>query len=339
MSWQNQLKGDSLTWLLEPDEPAVRFLALRDLLGISEEDPQCLAAREAAHQQGPIPAILKHMAPEGYWEEPGGGYLPKYRSAVWSIILLAQMGASLHLDERVRRACAYQIDNSLTSNGQFSGSATAPSGTVDCLQGNLCWALISLGSTDERLPKAYEWMARTVTGEGIAPASERDAPLRYYAGKCGPNFACGANDKQSCAWGAVKVMLAFSVCPPAMRTPLIERAVQAGVDFLFSVDPATAAYPSGYTGKPSGSWFKFGFPVFYITDILQVAEALAANGHAKDPRLENTLVLILSKQDANGRWPLEYDYRGKTWLEFGEKKQPNKWVTLRALRVIKAAYE
>jgi len=32
-----------------------------------------------------------------------------------------------------------------------------------------------------------------------------------------------------------------------------------------------------------------------------------------------------------------FDYNGKTWVNFGVKKKPNKWVTLRALRVLKAA--
>jgi hypothetical protein len=32
---------------------------------------------------------------------------------------------------------------------------------------------------------------------------------------------------------------------------------------------------------------------------------------------------------------MEYDYTGKTWVDFGPKKQPNKWVTYRALRVLK----
>jgi hypothetical protein len=33
---------------------------------------------------------------------------------------------------------------------------------------------------------------------------------------------------------------------------------------------------------------------------------------------------------------MEFDYTGKTWLDFGRKKEPNKWVTLRALKVLKA---
>jgi len=49
------------------------------------------------------------------------------------------------------------------------------------------------------------------------------------------------------------------------------------------------------------------------------------------------LELVCEKQDNDGRWMLDYDYTGKTWANFGPKKQPNKWVTLRALRALKAA--
>jgi hypothetical protein len=336
MTWQDQLKSNSLHWLLAPDDPDVRYLALRDLLDRPADDPELVAARREGHDRGPIATILDAMAPEGHWVEPGPGYNPKYRSTVWSITLLAQLGARIEQDERIGRACAYLLDHALTPLGQFTASG-APSGTVDCLQGNLCWALTELGCQDERLALAYDWMARTVTGEGIAPAGDRDAAVRYYAGKCGPGFACGANNKLPCAWGAAKVMLAFGVCPAARRTPVIDRAIEQGVEFLLGVDPASAAYPSGWTDKPSSSWWKFGFPVFYVTDILQIVEALVALGCGRDPRLANALKLVRDKQDAQGRWPLEYDYAGKTWGDFGPKKQPNKWVTLRACRALKAA--
>ena len=131
-------------------------------------------------------------------------------------------------------------------------------------------------------------------------------------------------------------MLAFSKLPKEKRTKLIDRAITAGVDFLFSQDPAKADYPSGFSVKPSGNWRKFGFPVFYVTDILQIAEALVGLDYGGDPRLANTLQVISEKQDARGRYLMEYDYTGKTWVDFGAKKHPNKWVTLRALRALKA---
>ena len=335
MSWQNQLKGDSLTWLLESETPEVRYLALRDLLDLPASDADLQTASSAAHKNGPIAMILNEMDPDGYWVQPGPGYNPKYRSSVWSVILLAQLGASVHADKRIPQACKYLLDHALTDGGQFSASGS-PSGTADCLQGNLLWALPELGFEDSRLEKAIEWMARTVTGEGLAPLEERHAPLRYYAGKCGPNFACGSNNKLPCAWGGVKVLLGLGKLPRDNSSPLIENAILTAANFFLGTDPAGAAYPCGFSEKPSQNWWKFGFPVFYVTDILQIVQALLAVGYGSDPRLKDSLELIRDKQDENGRWLLEYEYTGKTWVNFGVKKQPNKWVTLRALRVIKA---
>ncbi len=326
----------AVAWLLEPDTPGVRYLALRDLLGSSVGDADLRVARRAAHSEGPIAAVLDAMQEDGYWMESGPGYHPKYRSTVWAITLLAQLGARVEEDERIARACAYLLDHALADGGRFSATRT-PGATLDCLQGNLCWSLVELGCDDPRLVSAYEWIARSVTGEGVARSGERQAALLYNSLKCGPLFACGANGRHSCAWGAVKVLLALGIWPAERRTPLLERAIRQGVEFLFSTDPVLAGYPTADGRKPSGDWWKFGFPLFYITDLLQLAEALAGLGYAHDPRLAGTLVLIRAKQDAQGRWPLEYAYSGKTWVDFGRKKAPNKWVTLRALRVLTKA--
>jgi len=322
---------NALDWLLEPRDIGVRYLALRDLIAADEKE--LTIAKKQAHTIGPIATVLAKMHHEGYWEQAGAGYYPKYTGTVWSVILLAQLGASAEMDKRIAAACSYLLEHTLTESGHFTVNG-APSGTADCLQGNLCAALLDLGCTDPRLDKAFEWMARSVTGEGVAPMSDKTAPLRYYAGKCGPRFACGSNNKLPCAWGAVKVMLAFRKLPKVKRTKLINDAIVAGIDFLFSKDPAEADYPCGYASKPSGNWWKFGFPVFYVTDLLQNVEALVGLGYGKDPRLAHALSMIREKQDTQGCWPLEYDYTDKTWVDFGAKKQPNKWVTLRALRVL-----
>jgi hypothetical protein len=304
---------------------------LRDL--VDHDEKELKTVRERAHAEGPIARVLSKMDKEGYWENAGAGYYPKYTGSVWSIITLAQLGASLDTDRRIAAACSYILDHSLTEDGHFTVNGTA-SGTADCLQGNLCASLLDLGCEDPRLDRAFEWMARSVTGEGVAPMENKTASLRYYAGECGPNFACGSNNKQPCGWGAVKVMLAFSKLPKRKRTPLITNAINMGVDFLLSKDPAESDYPSGYSDKPSGNWWKFGFPVFYVTDLLQNIEALVGLDCGNDSRLAKALKLIRDKQDDKGRWLLEYDYTGKTWVDFGIKNQPNKWVTLRALRVL-----
>lgn len=321
-------------WLLENEDPGVRYLALRDLAGLGEDTSDLRAAGGLAHTAGPIATVLQAMHPEGYWVQPGPGYNPKYRSTVWSLILLAQLGARLDFDARISTACGYFLDQALTRHGQLSANG-APSGTVDCLQGNLCWALLRLGCRDPRLEQAFDWLARSNTGEGVAPLTERLVDPRYYAsGKSGPGFACAANNRQSCAWGAVKCVLALGALPAAWHTPLTRQALALGAEFLLAGEPGAAGYPNGYSEKPSGSWFKFGFPVFYVTDVLQIVEALAQAGYGQDPRLAPAVELILSKQVSPGRWTLEYDYHDKTWLDFGPKKQPNAWVSLRALRAL-----
>jgi len=214
-----------------------------------------------------------------------------------------------------------------------------PGGAILCLMGNLSAALLDLGWLgDERLQGAMEWMARAVTGEGIAPLGAQDAPVRYLkSGTCAPGFCCSGNDAKPCAWGAVKVMLAFSKVPDTARTPLIQSAIDTGLEFLLSKDPAVADYPMGYSTKPSGSWFRFGFPLFYVTDVLQNLEVLTSFGYGSDPRLSAALELVSSKQDQQGRWKMEYTYNAKTWVDIEEKGKPSKWVTLRALKVLKRA--
>ncbi len=332
MPWMDNVNKNTLDWLLELSNPAAAYLTRRDLL--DEPASSLEELHKAAILSNPIALILSKMDPQGFWVKPGPGYGPKYHSTVWSMLSLAQMGVSIQDDERIQTACSYMLEHSLTPDGHFTTSA-APSSTFDCLQGNLCWALTELGCRDERLDVAFEWMARSVTGEGVASNKEKKAAVRYYAHKCAANFACGSNCGLPCAWGAIKVMRAFGNLPEEKRTPLIRHAIQMGIDFLLSVDPAQANYPVGDGQRVSQNWQKFGFPVFYISDVLQIVEALAGVGVTKDPRMAYAVELIRGKQNEQGRWNLEYNYGSKAYGNFGTMNKPNKWVTLRALRVLK----
>jgi hypothetical protein len=328
-----------IEWLLEEDvaNPGIRYHVLTALLQRSADDPEVVAAHQAVMERGPVPAILAAQDPAGYWEKPGEGYYPKYRGTVWSVIYLAQLGAD-PADPRVRAAGEYLLEHALASTGVFTFTGT-PSGNIHCLAGNLGAALLDLGfGGDERLTRALELMARFVTGDGVASADEKKAPLHYYrSGACGPDFRCSANDRLPCGWGAVKVLRALARIPEGERCPVVRSALDTTVEFLFSVDPARAGYPAGYSDKPSQSWFRFGFPLFYVTDVLQTAEALTDAGYAGDPRLEATYDLILSKRDDAGCWKMAYSYQGKTWADVESRGKPSKWVTLRALRVLQSA--
>jgi hypothetical protein len=290
--------------------------------------------------QGPVPLILAAQQPQGFWSDPGPGYYPKYKGTVWQIICLAQLGAD-GSHPGVQAGCEYLLDNSRCSYDGFSMNGK-PTGLIQCLQGNLCAALIDLGYLgDERLEAALDWMARSVTGQGIASAKEKKASVRYYrSGNSAPGFACSANNHLPCAWGAIKVMIALGKIPVDQRTPAMNAAIQTGIDFLLSRDPAIADYPMGYNTKPSLSWFRFGYPVVgYVTEVLQNLEVLTAFGYGNDTRLVPAIELVLDMQDSQGRWKMAYTYNGKTWADIEQKGKPSKWVTLRVMRLLKQISE
>jgi hypothetical protein len=277
---------------------------------------------------------------------PGAVYSPKMTGTSWSILALAQMGGSIEEDKRIDTACRYLLDAALSPGGQFSSTREAFK-TFNCLQGNMLYALIELGCRDKRLDKAFEWMARTITGEdlpvkttaaGISPAEGEKFKLYPYSYIIGSLFGC--KHALHCAWAGAKQMLALARLAEERRTPLIERAIVAGVNYFFTNDPATANFPGEQASRPDFRWWHFTFPVVGM-DLLQVAVALTALGYGKDPRMVNLLALIREKQDSEGKWLLEKNYGSshKYWVKYGTPDKPNKWVTLRATRVLKRAGE
>lgn len=321
-----------LNWLLEDDNPDVRYLALKNLLNKKPNDKELLSAKNAVLNKGMVGTILEKQQNEGYWFKPGPGYSPKYQGTVWTLISLGQLGVTVDDDPRIEKACKYYLDNAYSEGGFFGYNGT-PSGTIDCLQGNMCAALTELGVKDERLDKAFEWMARSVTGEGVAPKNTKDERIRYYAYKSGPLFSCGVNGEKPCAWGGVKVMLAFSKLPKKRRTKLIQDAIKEGEKFLLNHDITSADYPTRENTPPSRSWKQFGFPVFYVADVLQNVEALVNLDHKDHPNVKKAIEYIMSKQNEDDSWNMEYPYR--TWASWGPKRKPNKWVTYRVHNVLK----
>jgi len=327
--WQRRLNGNPLPWLLEEDtmNPSIRYFALRHLQDRRKQDREVLQAKAAIMRSGPVSAILDAQGSDGCWVKPGSGYSPKYRATTWQILILAELGADAS-DERVRRGCEYVLSHTIASSGAFSANnPPVPSGAVHCLNGNLLWSLIRLGCLeDERVVSALDWQARAITGEG--------EPVEYFRSTTsGPGFACGVNLGQPCGWGAVKAMRALAAVPNDARTRSIQRAIEVGAEFLLSRDPAVADYP--FTERVSSTWFKFGFPLSYWSDVLETTSVLVDLGFGQDARLENAVRYILSKQDSQGRWKLENSLNGKMWIDIEAKGKPSKWVTLRALRVVK----
>ena len=128
------------------------------------------------------------------------------------------------------------------------------------------------------------------------------------------------------------MLRAFLELPPARRSAAVEATIGCGTELLLSVPIVEAAYPA--IRAASERWFALAFPLDYSADLLEGATVLALAGCAGHPHLQAVVRWLLDRQDADGRWMLEHT-PGKTWGGFGELGRPNKWVTLRALRLLK----
>lgn len=332
-TWLERVNGDPLPWLLDESDPGVRAATLIRLMGRPPSDQEVIDLRKEATAKDPIRSILAAQDEAGWWVKPGPGYGPKYQGTVWNLIFLDQLGADPD-NERVQKAVDYILRMCPTLTGGFGCSGShiertpPPSAFIHCLNGNLLRAAIDFGRLDHPAVKAAtEWAARTITGEGV--------DRWYKSGTSGPGFECAANERNPCAWGAIKEMKALAAIPPRRRTRLVRQAIEVGAEFLLARDPAVADYPMGYGNvKPSGTWFKLGFPSGYICDVLEILEVLGELGRGSDRRLDNAKEWLLTQQDDQGRWRNRRAYKGKTTVEIDRQAQPSKWVTLRAYSVL-----
>ena len=91
-NWKSLLKQDQTKWLLEDDNPSVRYFTLIDLLEQNEDDAEVKKTKKQIMETGIVPLILEKQNPGGYWFEPENYYIKrKYKGTVWNLIILAEL--------------------------------------------------------------------------------------------------------------------------------------------------------------------------------------------------------------------------------------------------------
>jgi len=322
-----------LDWLLEAENPSVRYLTLRDLLDRPEDDPEVRASRDAIVRTDPARRILDAQWPEGYWGHVGIGYSPKYKATIWQIIFLMQLGAPPI--PAIRQACEYVLAHSRLSGGTVPGTDvpearfsayTNRKGAIICLNGNVLRALRHFGyGGDPRVLATTEALLAQITRDHFRCRFNG----RTATGRLPPRMDQGL----PCVWGAIKALSYLADLPESQRAPAAEDALAAGVELLLSHDLTRADYPNP-EDHPNHLWWQFGFPLGYASDALEALELLGCLGYEADPRLAPAIERVWAKADERGRWTLEYTPRSM-WASFGKIGHANKWVTLRALRALR----
>jgi hypothetical protein len=315
---------------LEEDNPSVRYFTLVELLDVPEADPQVQSTRAAIMESQAVKHILSRQQPGGYWYQPENYYIStKYKGTVWSLLLLAELGADGR-DERVRRACEFLLSH---ARDPQSG-AYAPYGgdhyggshdkVIPCLTGNLLWAFIRFGySDDEHIRQGLQSAAIFQrVGDGSRPPKEWPYT---FSDKCW--------GRHTCMMGLVKVLKAAAEVPPAQRTPEVNAMVERCVEFLLAHHLFKRSHDLSQIANPQ--WTQLGFPLFWQTNVIEMLDILLRLG-VSDVRMQEAIDLVLAKRDAQGRWLQENDkFQGRTLIALDKTGAPSKWVTLQALKILK----
>jgi hypothetical protein len=328
------LHADPTAWLLEPENPSVRFFALRDLLGRPTHDPELLAARAEIMLRGPVSAILTRQEPAGFWGKAEDFYVrSKYRGTVWTFQVLAELWAD-GADPRIQRACEFVLSASqeLASRGfsyqtSPSGSGGDPDGTLPCLTGNMLFALIRFGYLcDPRVQAGIEWILRYQRfDDGDCPAP-RGWPYDRRRSCWG---------KHTCHIGVVKALKALAEIPPDQRTDEVSGLIQMLAEYLLKHRLHMSSHHPDLVSMPE--WLEFGFPRFWSSDDLEILLLLTRLGY-RDPRMQLAVDCLLSKQDELGRWTMETSYNDRMLVPIERKSHPSKWITLWALCILQRYY-
>jgi len=336
-------------WLLEPEQPSVRYLALRELLGHSADDPTVLATRADIARSPAMERIFSHQAADGAWGDPENPYLPKYRSTYWTVMLLGYLGMSRE-DERVQRAVEFVFRFQQPNGGfaeygregarqeylyvarsrQARGKAAPDEQTfltdlvhqmtLSCLTGNVVSALLRLGyDGDPRVWRAIDWLAGIQTPDG---------------GWLCPYWKAHVRDRHSCFSGTLCALEAFSEIPESRRTQAWQEAAARGAEFLLMHHLYRADHHDWKVIKPD--WLRLSFPFFWGYSTLRALWILTRLGY-RDERMQDALAVLSQKRLEDGRWPLESTPWGRMQVNLERKGEASKWLTLMAWYVLQRA--
>jgi len=319
------LKGDPVEWLLEEENPSVRYWTLKDILDKPESSPEVTQARKEIMTSHPVTEILRNQTPEGFWVSLDNPYLPKYKATYHQLLILSELGASL--TEEIQRALeivfrTYQYDSGHFSSKLIKTARGKKSSLTDgaCLTGNILRFLLHFGYyQDERTQKTITFLVKTHKNGWGCRAYPIDREKVF---------------PENCYMGGVKPLIAFSMIPEEERSKDIQEIINQEIEIYLQNHIFMYLKDEKGDRKAKFGWKRFGFPLFYQSDALEVLDVLTRLG-ARDGRMKPALDLVLEKQDNHGRWKLENTFNGKMWVDIEEKKKLSKWITLKAVRVLK----
>lgn len=308
----------AIRWLLDGD-PAIRWQTLRDLVGAAEGTVE--RERRKVARAGWGARLLARQDPEGTWaggrSSDGGLYSPKWTSTTYTMLLLRDFGLAAN-NRQAGRACRLLLDGGLQRDGGINyGSWAQWTGRGEtCVTGMILSILSYFQYEDDRLDTIADHLLEQQMADG--------------GWNCRRPF--GATHASVHTTISVLEGLRLYELHRGRKVKAVRAAQRRGREFLL-VHRLFRSHRTGEIIKPL--FIRFSFPPRWHYDILRGLDYFQAVDAARDPRLADAIDIVQSSRSADGRWPLQNSYKGKTYFELERVGAPSRWNTLRALRVLK----
>lgn len=307
-----------LEWLLDSD-PAIRWQVRRDLTDAPDEVVAAERARVATEGWGA--RLLALQGEDGLWE--GGALFPAtandhahfgqgrgqpWTATAYSLVCLQDFGIDPHSEEARRAVAQVRQHCRWEHAGQpfFSGEVEP------CING----MVVTLGAYfDQNVDAVVE----RLLGEQLEDG--------------GWNCEAENGSVRSSFHSTIRVLEGLLAWERATGGSAEATAVRRrGEEYLLE-RKLLRRKSTGAVVNPA--WLQFSFPTRWHYDVLRALEYFRGAGDRPDPRMDEAIDLLRSKQQPDGTWLLENTHPGAIHfaLEDGDGR-PSRWNTLRALRIL-----
>lgn len=296
-----------LGWLLDGDG-AVRHQAHRDLLDDYRPDLQQLVSGD-----GDAAALLAARGTSGHWGR--GFYQPKWTCSHYALLELRDLEVAP--DHPQCQETVALVASEKARDGGVNPSARPHASDV-CING----MFLAYGCYFGASPAAVAGVVDFVLAQQLA-----DGGFNCHSNRSGARVSSVHTTSSVIDGFAEYLRRGYEY-----RTADVSAAMGAAAEALL----ARRLYQRRGSGEPIRVDFtRLHHPARWYFDVLRGLEVVWAAGVRDDPRLDDALELLVRRRRRDGRWAATSQYPGETQLDYPRAGEANRWVTLRALRVLR----
>jgi hypothetical protein len=300
-----------IAWLLDAD-PAIRWQVMRDLSGAPAAEVAAERSRVAAEGWGR--QLLDLQRSDGQWGD--GVATPFWWSNMYTLVWLRDLG--IDPASAGARAAIDRVRAGVTWGAEFGNSPFFEGEVEPCINGRVAALGAYFGARSDRLVDRL--LSEQLADGGWNCEAERGSVRSSFH-----TTICVLE-------GLLAFEQAFGPSPP------ITGARTRAHEYLLSRRLLRRLSNGEII---SLEWTRLAFPALWHYDVLRGLEYLRAAGLEPDERVDEAFGAVTHRRQHGlaaiaGRWLLDVRHKNTLHPDMsGEVGAPNRWITLRALRVEK----